>query len=202
MLTKTNYAEWSMVMKVKMQARRMWDAVRYGDADFDEDRRALEALLAAVPTEMHSTLANKRTAKDAWDAIAAAHISSGRARKSTLQKLRQEWENLAFKPGEDVDDFALRLNTVMQLLAWYSDNDIDEERAVEKFLRVVPKKYSQVAIAIEMLLDFSELKIEEVTGCLKAVDNREQLPPSELVTIGDKLLFTEEQWLASQQERK
>jgi len=27
MLTKTNYAEWSMVMKVKMQARRMWDAV-------------------------------------------------------------------------------------------------------------------------------------------------------------------------------
>ena len=41
-----NYAEWSMVMKVKMQARRMWDAVRYGDADFDEDRQALEALLA------------------------------------------------------------------------------------------------------------------------------------------------------------
>ena len=36
MLTKTNYAEWSMVMKVKMQARRMWDAVRYGDADLTD----------------------------------------------------------------------------------------------------------------------------------------------------------------------
>ena len=67
-----------MVMKVKMQARRMWDAVRYGDADFDEDRRALEALLAAVPTEIHSSLANKRTTKDAWDAIAAARIGSDR----------------------------------------------------------------------------------------------------------------------------
>ena len=85
MLTRTNYAKWSMVMKVKMQARRMWDAVRYGDADFDEDRRALEALLAAVPTEMHSSLANKRTA---WDAVAAARIGSDRARRSTLQKLR------------------------------------------------------------------------------------------------------------------
>ena len=114
MLTKTNYAEWSMVMKVKMQARRMWDAVRHDDADFDEDRRALEALLAAVPTEMHSSLTNNRTAKDVWDAIAAARIGSARARRSTLQKLRQEWENLAFKPGEDVDDFALRLNTLMQ----------------------------------------------------------------------------------------
>jgi len=30
----------------------------------------------------------------------------------------------------------------MQQLARYGDNDIDEERAVEKFLRVVPKKYS------------------------------------------------------------
>jgi hypothetical protein len=38
----------------------MWDTVRYGDADFDEDQRALEALLAAVPAEMHSSLANKR----------------------------------------------------------------------------------------------------------------------------------------------
>ena len=89
----------------------------------------------------------------------------------------------------------------MQQLARYGDNDIDEERAVEKFLRVVPKKYSQVAITIEMLLDFSELSIEEVTGRLKAVDNREQLPPSEPVTIGGKLLFTEEQWLARQRER-
>jgi len=133
-----------------------YGTVQYGDADFDEDRRALEALLAAVPTEMHS-LTNKRTDKDAWDAIAVARISSDRARRSTLQKLLQEWENLAFKPGEDVDDFALRLNTLMQQLARYGDNDIDEERAVEKFLRVVPKKYSQVAIAIEMLLDFSEL---------------------------------------------
>ena len=128
--------------------------------------------------------------------ITMAHISSDRARRYMLQKQRQEWENLAFKPGEDVDDFALRLNTLMQQLAQYGDNDIDEERAVEKFPRVVPKKYSQVAIAIEMLLDFSELSIEEVTGRLKAVDNRERIPPSEPVTIGGKLLFIGEQWLA------
>ena len=43
----------------------MWDAVRYGDADFKEDRWALEALLAAVPMEMQSSLMNKQTAKDA-----------------------------------------------------------------------------------------------------------------------------------------
>jgi hypothetical protein len=81
-------------------------------------------------------------------------------------------------------------------LARYGDN-IDNKRAAEKFLHVVPKKYSQVTIAIKMLSDFSNLSIEEVMGLLKAVDNREQLPPSEPDTIGDKLLFTKEQWLAA-----
>ena len=63
---------------------------------------------------MQFSLSQKETAKEAWDAIAAARIGSDRARKSTLQALRKEWENLAFKPGEDVDDFALRLNTVAE----------------------------------------------------------------------------------------
>jgi hypothetical protein len=36
---------------------------------------------------MHSSLANKRTAKDAWDTVTVARISSDRARKFTLQKL-------------------------------------------------------------------------------------------------------------------
>jgi hypothetical protein len=151
--------------------------------------------------EMQSSLANKRTAKDSWDVIAATRIGSDCARRSTLQKLRQEWENLAFKPGEDIDDFALRLNTLMQQLARYGDYDINEERAVEKFLRVVPKKYTQLALSIEALLDFSKLTIEEVTGRLKGVDHREQLP-SEPVTIGGKVLFIDEQWLGRQWERK
>ena len=62
----------------------MWEAVRYGDVDYDQDRRALDALIAAVPSEMQFSLTNKWTAKEAWDAIAVAHIGSDRARRSTL----------------------------------------------------------------------------------------------------------------------
>ena len=62
----------------------MRQAVRYGDIDYDQDRRALDALSAAVPSEMQFSLINKRTAKEAWDAIAATCIGSDRAHKSTL----------------------------------------------------------------------------------------------------------------------
>jgi hypothetical protein len=72
----------------------------------------LDALIAAVPPEMQFSLSKKWTAKEAWDAIAAARIGNDCAHKTTLQALRKGWENLAFKPGEGIDDFALCLNTL------------------------------------------------------------------------------------------
>jgi hypothetical protein len=111
-LTNTNYVEWAAVMRVRLQVWHKWEAVRYGDVDYYEDRWALDALLAAVPSEMQFSFSKKRTDKEAWDAIAAARIGSDRARKTTLQALCKKWENLAFKSGEDIDDFALRLNTL------------------------------------------------------------------------------------------
>jgi hypothetical protein len=132
-------------MRVRLQVRHMWEAVRYGDVDYYEDRRALDALIAAVPPEMQFSLSKKRTAKDAWDAIVAACIASDRTRKTTLQALHKEWENLAFKPGEDVDDFALRLNTLQQKMVQFDDDTYGEERAIEKLFRCIPEKYKQIA---------------------------------------------------------
>jgi hypothetical protein len=86
-------------------------------------------------------------------------------------------------------------------MAHHGDDDLTEARAVEKLLRVVPKKYSQIALAMETLLDFEDLTIEEVMGRLKAVDDREEAPPTESVTISGKLLYTKEQWLARQKEK-
>jgi hypothetical protein len=96
-LTKTNYIEWAAVMRVRLQVRHMWEAVRYSNIDYYEDRWALDALIAAVPLEIQFSLSMNRTSKEAWDVIAMARIDSARARKTTLQALRKEWENMAFK---------------------------------------------------------------------------------------------------------
>jgi hypothetical protein len=104
----------------------MWEAVQYGDIDYYEDQRTLDALIAAVPPEMQFSLSKKQTAKEAWDTIVVARIGSDRVRKTTLQALHKEWENLAFKPGEDVDDFTLRLNTLLQKMMQFGDDTYDE----------------------------------------------------------------------------
>jgi hypothetical protein len=62
----------------------MWEAVRYGDVDYYKDRRALDALIAAVLPEMQFSLSKKRTAKEAWDTIDVANIGSDHTRKTML----------------------------------------------------------------------------------------------------------------------
>jgi hypothetical protein len=156
-LTKINYVEWAAVMRVWFQVRHMWEAVRYDDVDYYEDRWALDALIAAVPPEMQFSLSKKWTTKEVWDVIAVTRISSNRARKTTVQTLRKEWENLTFKLGEDVDDFALHLNTLQQKMMQFGDDTYGEERAIEKLFRCILEKYKQIAHSIESPLDLSTM---------------------------------------------
>lgn len=127
-------------------------------------------------------------------------IGTDRVRKSTVQKLRREWELLTLRDGES--DFALRLSGLMSLLTIH-DDPVDKLRAVEKLPRVIPRKYSQIALSIETLLDTTELLIEEVTGQLTADDNCCELPESEQPLLsGGKLYSSEEQWLAWMKQRR
>jgi hypothetical protein len=201
-LTKTIYVEWAAVMRVRLQVRHMWEAVRYGDVDYYENQWALDALIAAVPPKMQFSLSKKRTAKEAWDVIAAARIDSDRARKTTLQALHKEWENLVFKPSEDVDDFVLRLNTLQQKMMHFDDDTYGEEIAVKKLFRCIPKKYKQIARSIESPLNLSTMLIEEAIGRLKVVDGDEPQPLSGPIIVGGKLHLTREQWEVCQGDGK
>jgi hypothetical protein len=89
-LTKTNYNEWSLLMKIKLEARSLWRAVDKGDAEFLVDRTALDAICSAVPADMIATLTIKPNAKDAWDCIKTMRIGDVHVRKATLEKVRRE----------------------------------------------------------------------------------------------------------------
>jgi hypothetical protein len=138
----------------------MWEAIRYGDVDYYKNQRALDALIATVQPEMQFSLSKKQTAKEAWDAIAVARISNDRARKTTLQALHKEWENLTFKTDEDVDDFALRLNTLQQKMVQFSDDTYGEESRQEALLvypREVQADRSLDRVSTEPLYDVDRI---------------------------------------------
>ena len=101
-LTRTNYGEWSVTMKVKFRARRLWNAVDKGTDNKEDDMSALEAILTTVSTEYMEPLGAKSSTKEAWEAVAAMRVGSGRAKKATTQLLKQEYADLKFKDGKMV----------------------------------------------------------------------------------------------------
>lgn len=147
---------------------------------------------------MISTLAVKETAKEAWYGIKTMRVGVDCVRKANAQRVRKEYEAIKFHDSESVDDFALRLNAMVNQLAVLGDPE-PEEKVVEKFLRVAPERYTQLVLSIETLLDLSTLSIEEVTGRLRTVEDRR---PAKGGESGGKLLLTEEEWAARVKERQ
>jgi hypothetical protein len=70
---------------------------------------------------------------------------------------------------------------------------------VKKLLRIVPSKYTQVAIAIEQLLDLKTMSMEELVGRLKTAEDRSDADDdtgSGEHGGGGRLLLTEEEMLS------
>ena len=63
--TRTNYGEWVVTMKVKLRARRLWNAIDKGTDNEEDDMSVLKAILAAVSAEYREPLGAKKTAKEA-----------------------------------------------------------------------------------------------------------------------------------------
>jgi hypothetical protein len=191
-LTRSNYTEWSLVMKVNLQAAGPWMVIEFGAGDYREDRSVLAAILRAVPQVMQAGLLVKSTAHDAWEAIQQVHLGADRVKEANTERIRREFNDLVFKPDETVEDFTLRLTTVASQLRVLGDVVSDKE-VIKKLLHIVPDNLEQVAISMEMLLDLDSLSIEEVVGHLRAVEQRKKpLPTKE---SGSRLLITEE-WMA------
>ncbi|XBI21616.1 hypothetical protein VPH35_062719 [Triticum aestivum] len=174
-LTATNYFEWSLIMKVNMEAQRVWDAIE-GGGSFSQDRAALAAILRAVPEEMHSTLAVKATAKEAWDAIKIMRVGDARVREARTQTLLKEFDAVRMRSGETLDELAMCMNGIANKLRTLGEN-LDEVKVVKKLLRIVPSK-------LKTAEDRSDLD--------EGASNYDQ-------GGGSRLRLTEEEWLARHQ---
>jgi hypothetical protein len=191
-LTETNYVEWSLRMKLKLQDRDLWDVVEFGDGDYRDDRTALEAICSVVPSEMIPALAVKETTTEAWQAIKTLRLGDERRRAVTAQTLRTKYETIKISGGEAIEDFTLRFTGVLQRLADLGDAESDE-KVVKKFLCVVRWRYKQLVVSMEAFVDLSKLSIEEIAGTLKSSDDVEvEAPPPSGSTTG-KLLLTHEE---------
>ncbi|XP_073363708.1 uncharacterized protein [Aegilops tauschii subsp. strangulata] len=131
------------------------------------------------------------------ETIKTVRMGSERACEAKAQVRRREFEDLRFKDGESFEDFALRLSGFVADLELYGD-PVTEHKSVQKFLRVVPRKYRQMAMAIESLIDLKTMTIEELTGRLSACEDHYDL--DDTAQSGARLMYTSAEWDARERQ--
>ena len=121
-----------------------------------------------------------------------------RVKEAHAQRLLQEFENFACKDGELVDDFAMWINTLAAELRVLGET-MPENKVVKKLLRSLPKRFSQIGVSIETLLDVNTMMIEDLVGRLKAAEDR--LDVDSVAERAGCLLLFEEEWLSKYRHR-
>ena len=93
----------------------------------------------------------------------------------------------------------MRLTGLVSNLSALGD-ETKEKHVMQKFLRIIPKRYSQLALSIDSLVDLSTLSMEELTGRFKVAEERFELEAEE--EVGSKLLLSEDEWRARSARRE
>jgi hypothetical protein len=90
---------------------------------------------------------------------------------SLAQRIRRQYENIAFLDGESLDDFALQLAKMVRELEILGNAE-QPCKVPTKYLCVDPKRFVLVTILIESVFDTTNMSIEEIIGWLRAVEGR------------------------------
>lgn len=198
MLTRSNYTAWSLKMKVFMKAQGVWGAIEQKDPKVAVDERTVQVALAAiyqgVPEEVLLAIAEKETAKEAWEAIKTMYMGAERVKEAKVQTLKGEFESLVMKETDNIDEFCMSLSGLVTNIRVLGET-MEESSVVRKILRAVPDKFLQIASNIEQFGDMKAMTVEELVGRLKAHEERMKGRSESAGGAGGQLL------LASQNQR-
>lgn len=124
-----------------------------------------------IPKEMWGALGAKKLVKEAWEADKTMKVGANRVKEINVQKLLKDFENVEFKDGESVEDFDMRIVNLVVTLKTLGETT-DEPYVVKKILRVLPPRFGQVTVSIEMICDLKTLTVEELVGRLRVAEDQ------------------------------
>lgn len=203
MLVRSNYTAWSIKMKVYMKAQGVWEAVEAKGTSTTpvsdrQDQVALATIYQGIPEDILLAVAEKETAKEAWEAIKTMCQGADRAKTAKVQTLKSEFESLYMNDTETLDEFCAKLNGLVMNIRSLGE-EMKESYVVKKLLRAVPERFLQIVSSIEQFGGVATMTIDEAVGSLKAHEERtkshEGRTRRQSETGGGQVLLTEEEWV-------
>ncbi|XP_019459937.1 PREDICTED: uncharacterized protein LOC109359697 [Lupinus angustifolius] len=187
-----HYDYWLMMIENFLWSKEMWSLVDEGipamaigtTPTSEMQRRVVEEvklkdlnvknfLFHAIDREILEAIFDKGTSKAIWNLMKQKYQGSTKVKRAQLQTLRREFELLAMKEGEKVDNFLGQTLTLVKNMKSNGET-MEQSTVVSKILRSLTAKLNYVVYSIEESNDLSTLSIDELHGSLLVHEQRMQ----------------------------
>ncbi|XP_035838960.1 uncharacterized protein LOC110901064 [Helianthus annuus] len=185
--TGQNYYHWHIQIKVLFESQDLWNIIDEGFKELGanpteeatatykdavkKDKRALHIIFQSVNETIFERIALAKTSKEAWNILHKSYKGENRVKNIKLQSLRSDFDALRMKEGESIEDYFNRTVLIVNQLRMNEDN-ISEQKIVEKILRSLTRNYESVVITIEETKDLHDVSTEELMGILQSHELR------------------------------
>src|SRR3954464_7715289 len=139
------------------------------------------------------TLAEFETAREAWNALKEMSIGEDRVTKARAQVLKRQLHKLQMEETESVNDYAMRLTTLVGEIRALGAK-LDEVEIVEKFFSFVTDKFTYIIGTLEQIIDIEDMIITEAIGRLRTWEENARGCRKGNGRGGNQLLYSRREW--------
>lgn len=143
-----------------------------------KDLKAKNYLFQSLDKSILRTITKKDTSKQLWDSMKMKYQGNDRVRRAQLNRLRREFEVLAMKQGESVNDYFGRVMTIANDMRNCGE-DMTDVKIVEKILRTLTEKWNYSVCSIEEANDVDTLTVDALQSSLLVHEQKFRREPDE-----------------------
>jgi len=196
MLEKGNYGHWKVKMRALIRGlgKEAWIATSVGwkapvvkgengedvlktedqwtdaeEAKATANSRALSLIFNSVNQNQFKRIQNCESAKEAWDKLAKAYEGTSSVKRSRIDMLASQFENLTMDESENIEEFSGKISAIASE-AHNLGKKYKDKKLVKKLLRCLPSRFESKRTAMGTSLDTDTIDFEEVVGMLQAYE--------------------------------
>ena len=184
-----HYDHWSELMENLLRAKGLWNLVEEGYTEAAEgtevtaaqqkqleelkvkDHQVKHYLFQAIDRVVFEQILDRKTSKIIWESLKRKFGGNERVKRSLLQTLRREFEVLAMKNEESIDDYFARVMVVSNKMRSNGES-MSDSKIVEKILRTLTEKFTYVVVSIEESRDTSIMTVDELQSSLSVHEKK------------------------------
>nr|GEW70694.1 retrovirus-related Pol polyprotein from transposon TNT 1-94 [Tanacetum cinerariifolium] len=148
-----------------MLEKDMYDSWKTKAIQADCDVKATNIILQGLPLEVYALVSTHKVAKELWERIQMLMQGTSLTKQERECKLYDEFDKFAYRKGETLRDFYLRISLLLNDMNMYNMK-LEQFQVNTKFLNTLPPERSKFVTDVKLVRDLHTTNVDQLHAYL------------------------------------